>query len=330
MRDARRSARARDVIASEYAFRAYALDLLAWTPLRRAKVSVVVPNYNYARFLRERLRSIAEQTVPVYEILVLDDASTDDSLEVLADLQATLPVPVRVLAGARNSGSVFRQWQRGVELARGDFVWIAEADDLADRTFLERVLPPLVAGDAVMAYAQSRQIDANGQVVANDYLDYVGEFGADRWRAPFVAPLDEELERGLAVKNTIPNVSAAVFRRSVLRDVLTRHIDAICDYRIAGDWLAYLRVLEQGPLAFVPDALNLHRRHAQGVTLGGELLPHLREVMRVQQYVRTHHAISDIARAQARVYAERLHRQFGLDGDGKRRLDDCAEVRDLL
>ncbi|KGQ20802.1 Glycosyl transferase [Lysobacter dokdonensis DS-58] len=306
--------RARDLVAADYAFRSYVLDLLGWTSLRKPKVSVVVPNYNYARFLPERMASITGQTLPVYEILVLDDASTDDSLAVLARLQAASPVPVRVVEGARNSGSVFRQWQRGVELARGDYVWIAEADDLSEQDFLEQVLPPLIAGEAVMAYAQSRQMDADGGVLANDYLDYVSEFGADRWRAPFLATLGEELERGLAVKNTIPNVSAAVFRRDVLRDVLTEDLDAICDYRIAGDWLAYLRVLERGKLAFIPASLNLHRRHAQGVTLGGDLRPHLDEVMRMQDYVRTHHPISEIARAQARAYAERLHRQFGLDG----------------
>jgi hypothetical protein len=239
-------------------------------------------------------------------------------------------VPVRVVEGARNSGSVFRQWQRGVELARGDYVWIAEADDLSDHAFLERVLPPLVDGRAVMSYAQSRQIDASGKVLANDYLDYVAEFGAAHWTMPFTTTLSEELDRGLAVKNTIPNVSAAVFRRDVLRDVLAGGIDSISSYRVAGDWLAYLHVLEHGDLAFVPESLNLHRRHAQGVTLGGDNLPHLREVMRVQQYIRTQYPISERARAQARDYAERLHRQFGLDTPEQPELAACRDVQDLL
>jgi hypothetical protein len=241
-----------------------------------------------------------------------------------------LSVPLRIVAAERNSGSVFRQWQRGVALARGDYVWIAEADDLADALFLERVLPPLVAGDAVMAYAQSRQIDGDGQLLANDYLEYVAEFGADRWTAPFVAGLEDELDHGLAVKNTIPNVSAVVFRRDVLREVLSAELEAICGYRVAGDWLAYLHVLERGRLAFVPEALNLHRRHAASVTLGGDNLPHLREVMRVQQYARTRHPVSERARAQAREYAERLHRQFGLDTAEQPSLADRRDLQDLL
>jgi glycosyltransferase involved in cell wall biosynthesis len=322
--------RERALIASEYGFRPYVLDLLAQTMLARPKVSAIVPNYNYARYLRERLQSIADQTLPVYEILVLDDASTDDSLAVLESLQATFEVPIRVVSARSNSGSVFRQWLRGVELARGDFVWIAEADDLADHQFLERVLPPLAAGEAVMSYAQSRQIDDAGRVLANDYLDYVGEFDAARWSAPFSSTLDEELDHGFAVKNTIPNVSAAVFERRALHDALSQAIDDITSYRIAGDWLAYLHVLERGRLAFVPESLNLHRRHASSVTLGGDLFPHLREVMRVQQYIRQSYPISDQARTQAREYAERLHRQFGLESRGGTDLAACRELQDLL
>ena len=322
--------RERALIGAEYGFRSYVLDLLAQTALARPKVSAIVPNYNYARYLRERLQSIADQTLPVYEILVLDDASTDDSLAVLEAMQGTFEVPIRVVPSGRNSGSVFKQWLRGVELARGDFVWIAEADDLADHQFLERVVPPLAAGEAVMSYAQSRQIDDSGRVLANDYLDYVDEFRAERWRAPFSSTLQDELDHGFAVKNTIPNVSAVVFERSALRAALAGAIDDIASYRIAGDWLAYLHVLERGRLAFVPESLNLHRRHAQGVTIGGDLLPHLREVMRVQQYIRQRYPISERTRVQARDYAERLHRQFGLDTHEHTGLAACRDVQDLL
>jgi len=181
-----------------------------------------------------------------------------------------------------------------------------------------------------MSYAQSRQIDDSGRVLANDYLDYVDEFRAERWRGPFSSTLQDELDHGFAVKNTIPNVSAVVFERSALRAALAGAIDDIASYRIAGDWLAYLHVLERGRLAFVPESLNLHRRHAQGVTIGGDLLPHLREVMRVQQYIRQRYPISERTRVQARDYAERLHRQFGLDTHEHTGLAACRDVQDLL
>ena len=266
----------------------------------------------------------------MYELIVLDDASSDDSDAVLRELEATLPVPMRVLASKSNSGSVFRQWLKGVEAARGDLVWIAEADDLSEPEFLATVIQPLADPAVAMSYCQSAQIDGTGRMLAPDYLDYVADVDRWRWTQPFQASLDEELERGMAVKNTVPNVSAVVFRRDSLLRCLRADIEEISSYRIAGDWLTYLKVLQCGKLAFWPQSLNKHRRHSGSVTIGSDNLPHLREVLRVQQYVRRNHPLSDGARALARDYAEHLHDYFGLAVGPVKTLSDRREIQDLL
>jgi hypothetical protein len=69
-----------EIIQAEFSFRHYLYDLLELAGLPLQRVSVVVPNYNYARHLSQRLQSIQDQDYPVFELLVLDDASTDDSL----------------------------------------------------------------------------------------------------------------------------------------------------------------------------------------------------------------------------------------------------------
>ncbi|KQZ56370.1 hypothetical protein ASD53_12525 [Lysobacter sp. Root559] len=324
------SERVRELIESEYSFRSYVLDLLALTRQQRPLVSVVVPNYNYAHYLAERLDSIVRQTLPVYEIIVLDDASSDESVSLLRELQASSPVPLRVIASSQNSGSVFRQWLKGVEAARGDVVWIAEADDLSAPDFLATVTAPLARSAVAMSYCQSTQIDGTGRTLAPDYLDYVSDLGRERWTQPFVATLSEELDHGLAVKNTVPNVSAAVFRRDVLLRSLKGAIDEITSYRIAGDWLTYLKVLEHGDLAFAPIALNRHRRHSGSVTIGSDNLPHLREVLRMQQLVRKKYSVSPRMQALAREYAEHLHHYFGLADEQVKVLSDRKEVQDLL
>lgn len=76
------------------------------------KVSVVVPSYNHAPYLAERIDSILAQTFGDLEVLILDDASTDDSLRVLVPY-ARLP-RVRLRVNAANSGSAFRQWHKGI------------------------------------------------------------------------------------------------------------------------------------------------------------------------------------------------------------------------
>lgn len=307
----------RELIDTRFSFRAYALDLLALGGMPLPKVSVVVPNYNYARYLRQRLDSVGSQTLPLYEIIVLDDASTDDSMVVLQHLRADLTPEPRIIANDVNSGSVFRQWLKGAEAATGDFVWIAEADDLAKPDFLERLVPTMVADPGiVMGYCQSEQMDEAGKVLAGDYLEYTRDLSPTRWLKSYVADGREEARSSLCVKNAVPNVSAVVFRRDALVKVLRESIDEVASYRIAGDWVVYLRLLALGKVAFEAKACNQHRRHSTSVTLASAARLHLDEVQKVQQEAQQTYTPDASVRQAARAYAKVLEVQFGLAGSG--------------
>jgi hypothetical protein len=232
---------------------------------------------------------------------------------------------LRVVVNTRNSGSVFRQWLKGAELATGDYVWIAEADDLSEPRFLETVMAAFADPAVVMSYCQSQQIDADGAVLAGDYLEYVSDISPERWRSAYVAEGLDEVRNGMAVKNTIPNVSAVVFRRGALLQALAGDCEQIAQFRIAGDWLTYLRLLETGSVAFDPTALNKHRRHASGVTLGSQLSPHLREVLRVQKIARERYPVAETEQS-AWDYADRLYRQFGLSTQEAPTLGDRRDL----
>lgn len=77
------------------------------------RVSVIVPNFNYARFLRRRIDSILSQTYQDFELILLDDASSDDSRAVI-DLYRGNPHVTHVCINDVNSGGVFHQWRRGL------------------------------------------------------------------------------------------------------------------------------------------------------------------------------------------------------------------------
>ena len=99
-------------------------------------VSIIVPNFNHAAFLAQRLESIYNQTFSSFEVILLDDASTDNSIEIL-NLYKNHPKTAHFIINTINSGSPFKQWQKGVELAKGELIWIAESDDYAAINFLE-------------------------------------------------------------------------------------------------------------------------------------------------------------------------------------------------
>ena len=242
----------RKILEAEYGLR----------PATRPTVSVIVPNYRHAPYLEARLRSIFEQTVPPHEIIFLDDASTDESVEIARRLALESPVPMRVIVNERNSGGTFRQWLKGFELAEGDLVWIAESDDRAHPEFLERLLPEFHDQDVVLAYCQSALIDSEDRLLAPDFLGHTDDISPARWRSRYSATCDEEAEIALSRKNTIPNASAALFRRCGELDFA----DELAGLRFAGDWLFYALRIRGGKIAFQPEALNHYRRHEMSVS----------------------------------------------------------------
>lgn len=225
-------------------------------------VSVVVPNFNHRRFLPERLRSIFTQTHRNLEIIFLDDASTDGSLDYVRSLKS--PFPIQILPNEVNGGSVFRQWHRGITEARGEFVWIAESDDSCQPDLIEKLLAVAQRNSAIgIVYAQSRLIDENGKDLGSLRVD-TDDIDLERWRRDYVNSGRDEAARYLVVRNTIPNASACLFRRTALLEADLPSIQL----RVCGDWLAYARICERHAVAFVAESLNLFRRHESTVRAG--------------------------------------------------------------
>ncbi len=286
----------------------YTLDLLHHLN-EFPRISVVVPNYNYREHIIDRMESILRQSFPIYEMVVLDDASTDDSVEILQKYLENTNNEAQLIVNKSNSGSVFRQWQKGISFCKGDLVWIAEADDLSDAEFLGALAPEFYEPELVMAYCQSKLIDENGTLLASNYLDYTKHV-SDRWLNEYMRDGRQEIAEALCIKNTIPNVSAVLFRRQALNKALLQIGDEIYNYRVAGDWLIYLHVLLQGKVYFCKESLNLHRRHSRSVTKSTDKNGHMEEVIKVQAIAHALVASCDEARGKAAKYIEHLREHF--------------------
>ncbi len=293
---------------SIYSLRQYALDLLHHLN-GFPRVSVLVPNYNYGHHLTKRLDSIFQQTYPIYEVVVLDDASSDNSLEILEKYIESTGNEVSVIVNGDNSGSVFRQWRKGIRLCHGDVIWIAEADDLAENEFLGELIMAFQDSKVVLAYSQSKQMDDSGRIISENYLDYTNDV-SDCWLTDYERDGLEEISQTLAVKNTIPNVSAVLFKRESLLEALDDVGEDLFNYKVAGDWLVYLHVLKKGSVYFRSKPLNFHRRHARSITQKLENRRHLKEIVDVQAVARVISSPSDETLAKADDYIVRLHEQF--------------------
>jgi len=229
------------------------------------KVSVVVPNYNHARFVRQRIETILAQTFQDFELILLDDCSTDDSRAILQEY-ASDP-RVRLEFNEVNSGSTFKQWNKGVRLARGKYVWIAESDDYADPRFLERLVSRLGAEPrAAFAYCRSWRVSEHGQL--HGFQDsLLSSPDTERWSADFLADGPEECRERLIRGNSIFGASSAVFRKDAY--LMAGGADESLVY--CGDWKTWAAMaLAGGMIAYVGDPLNYYRFHDASVTSKSE------------------------------------------------------------
>src|SRR5580704_16204019 len=101
-------------------------------------LSVILPNYNHARYLPRAIGAIAGQSRKPDEFIIIDDGSTDDSREVIAACQRDFP-GLSVLFNPQNLGAI-PTLQRGLEIARGKYIYFAAADDNILPGFFETAL----------------------------------------------------------------------------------------------------------------------------------------------------------------------------------------------
>jgi glycosyltransferase involved in cell wall biosynthesis len=227
------------------------------SPEAAPKVSVIIPNYNHARYLRQRIESVLGQAYPDFEVILLDDCSTDHSREVLASYRDN--PKVRVEFNTKNSGTPFKQWNKGVQMARGRYIWIAESDDYADFRFLAQMVPILEEQPEVtFAYCRSWSIGENDKRFgfADSYLGYLD---ANHWTANFVVDGFEECRRFFVLSAPVPNASSVLFRK----DVYERVGRADEGLRLCGDYKVFAAMAFEGKIAYLAEPLNYYRSHRE-------------------------------------------------------------------
>ncbi|MEO0008551.1 MAG: hypothetical protein RJA20_2747, partial [Bacteroidota bacterium] len=290
-----------------WSFRQYSFFVCEEVGLKLPKISVVIPNFNYGHYLKGRLESIISQTRAIFEIILLDDASTDNSLEVLYDWMEHQNVEIRIINSEKNSGSVFTQWKKGIEAASGEYVWIAEADDLCEPDFLETVLTPMLADQSVvLSYCESKQTDSSGALLALDYDYYLRNVSDTLWAKDRVSDGSSEVAEALAVLNSIPNVSAVLFRRDKLLEVATQHSEEIGAFKMAADYALYVRLLGKGKVAYSRKSSNIHRRHQDSVTATNQGQALFDEIVSIQDWVTERYPVSRSTRKKIDDYRNQL------------------------
>ncbi|WP_342648148.1 glycosyltransferase family 2 protein [Mucilaginibacter sp. CSA2-8R] len=209
------------------------------------EVSVIIPNYNHSKYLKQRIDSVLNQTYPHFELIILDDCSTDDSKAII-EVYRGHPKVKRIIYNNQNSGSTFIQWERGAQAAVARWLWIAESDDYAEPGFLEELVKLAQSDDNIgIAFCGSHWVDADGNI-KDDLSLYHHSF-----KRSGTVEVGEEMVKHC----TIQNASSCLFDRNKLLS----SIKNLKTYRACGDWVLYVRMLQHCNLAFTSQKLNYFR-----------------------------------------------------------------------
>ncbi len=285
-------------------------------------ISVVVPNFNHAPFLRQRLETIYNQSYKNFEVILLDDASTDNSRDILKNFYELHRDNTRLIFNERNSGNVFNQWQRGIAAAHGELIWIAESDDFSEENFLANLVPAFADEAVQLAFCRT-EFFQDGLTIFNTE-QYLADLPAFDWTRSFTVSAAKFVEQGFAVKNIIPNVSGVLFRKR-------KNFPALClQMKLCGDWAFYLDIIKGGCVYYSPHATNFYRIHKESTSL---------KVQKEPRYFVEHEKIAEFVaenyNVPAQVHAahfEKLREHFYGYYEGKdiRELERLFDLEKIL
>lgn len=213
-----------------------------------ARVSIIIPVYNTEQYVKTAIQSVLNQTYTDWELILVNDASTDGSLRILKKIQCH-DKRIQVIDIPQNSGAAHAR-NIGMKLAKGDYLSFLDSDDIWEPTFLESLVSKVEQNsDIKFIYSGSDEFDENDNIVnvQDDYKS--GKFDvfihkSGELRFPF-------------------NMDSFVVKRSLIEkfDILFPERYQICE-----DTCFLLKILCITPAYYVPEILTHYRKHANSAT----------------------------------------------------------------
>ena len=209
-------------------------------------VSIILPNYNHASYLEERLESILKQTYTNFELIILDDASNDQSLLILEKYREHDQV-TQFIVNVTNTGSPFVQCKKGLEIAQGEFIWIAESDDSCETNFLETQVQHLEG--ASISVAKTFTFNSQGiqrEIAHPVFKEDLGIIGNEQ-----------------ILFCPILNVSSIVFKASAMKGLCKSQFS---NFQLIGDRVFYFEFFQHRSIIYNEETTAFFRKEGSGLS----------------------------------------------------------------
>lgn len=216
------------------------------------KVTVIIPNYNHESYLKQRIDSVLNQTYQDFEVILMDDCSTDNSRDIIEQYRSHPKVSLIVL-NEKNTGSTFKQWDKGIGLAEGKYIWLAESDDWCEPTLLAYLVEGIEKDEeCVISFCQSYSVRDTNLITGVSRSDYLAEMVDGK----------AFMQEKMLLYNPIFNASMVLWRRAYFQQVSR----GFMDYKLCGDWFFWMDLCRFGKVHITGRVLNYFRKHDKDVS----------------------------------------------------------------
>lgn len=219
---------------------------------KKPPVTVIIPNYNHAIYLSERILSILNQTYQNFDLIILDDCSTDNSKEIIEEYRHH-PKVSEICYNDTNSGNTFKQWEKGINQANGEYILIAESDDWCEPNLLEYLIQGIKQDpECVLSYCQSYCIHESNTILWQSSHNLLSEMIDGK----------DFIKKHMVRNNTIFNAGMVLWKKEVFLSISNEFVS----YKYCGDWLFWIEVCTKGKVHIDGRLLNYFRKHGNDVT----------------------------------------------------------------
>lgn len=212
--------------------------------MNKGLVSIIMPSYNTAKYIGESIRSVQNQTYENWELIIIDDCSTDNSEEILKKYSLE-DNRICYLKNEKNSGAAVSR-NRGLRKAKGKWIAFLDSDDLWDKEKLEKQINFMLKNDYAFTFTDYR-IQLNGE-----WLPYI-----------YTAP-------NIVTKRKMYNY-CYFSTITVMYDREKIGLIQIADLKKNNDYAMWLQAIEKSPAYRLPECLSFYIKHENSVSSGSKL-----------------------------------------------------------
>ena len=217
------------------------------------QVSIIFTSYNHKEFLEQALDSLLNQTFKDFELIIVDDCSTDGSQDILKSYDDPR---IRLFLNEKNSGSYVKSSNYGASKAVAPYMLFAQCDDWAEPTQLETLMNRMLTHNVGVVYSCSNMVDEAGHILGTDYDGRLQSFKT-------LCSSDSVIKKKDAMfflldSCIIPNLSAALIKKSCYEQ-----LGGLSDnYLVLADWDFWLRMSLITDFYYIREPLNNFRQHS--------------------------------------------------------------------